>query len=101
MITLDTYKARLARFLYQHGFRFPRWIGVKDALDAIAAANDRKRVYHAIRSAAEDAASPIQYVDGTGEEAIALVDAPLSQVKRKVRNWIVMWDENELPPELQ
>lgn len=101
MTSRDTYKARIASFLYKQGLRYPQWIAVDDALDAIASSGERPKAYQAVRKAAMDDFSPVRYVEQTGDEAISLMDAPMSKVEQEVKDWIETWDENELPHDLQ
>jgi hypothetical protein len=101
MTSRDTYKARIARFLYLQGLRYPRWIAVDDALDAIASPGERTKAYQAVRSAAMDDFSPVRYVEHTGQEAIALMDASTATVEQEVADWIELWDGDELPPDLR
>lgn len=101
MVAHDTYKARIAAFLYQQGLRYPRWIAVDDALDAIASPGERTKAYQAVRQTAMDDFSPVQYVEHTGEEAIALGDASTATITQEVIDWIELWDASELPPGLE
>lgn len=100
MTSRDTYKARTARFLFEQGVFPPRWLAVDDVLDRIAPDNERQKAYQALRQTALDDFSPVKYVEHTGQEAISLVDAPISQVNQEVKDWIEMWDADELPPGL-
>lgn len=101
MVSTDTYRARVVAVLYQDGAYPPQFMNVSDAANAIAAPGDKPKAIQAIANTAMDDFSPVKYVRGTNRTAISFRNGPIAQLHDEARDWINMWDENELPPGLQ
>lgn len=101
MVSTDTYRARTAKALYRHGVYPPDLMKVADLADAIAEPGERRKAIMAIRKTAMDDFSPVVFVRGSNQQAVTLGRGSTAQINDEVRDWIIQWDENELPPGLQ
>jgi hypothetical protein len=101
MVTTDTYRARTAKELYRHGVYPPNYMKVADVADAIVGAGDRDTAVRAIRNTAADDFSPVVFVRESNQQAITLGRGSATTINNEIRDWIMQWDESELPPELQ
>lgn len=97
MVSIDTYKARVVAVLYQDGAYPPQFLNVSDAADAIAAPGDKPKALQAISNTALDDFSPVKYVQGTNRLAISFRNGPIEQIQDEAREWIEMWDPDEMP----
>lgn len=101
MVSIDTYKARVAKEMYHHGVYQPDRMRVSDLADAIVGGGDRQTAQRAIRKTALDDFSPVVYVRGSNQKWVTLGRGPSKQINKEIRDWIMQWDESELPPGLK
>lgn len=101
MVTFDTYKARCVASLYRHRVYPPDVMKVADVADDITGSGDRQKAIQAIRKTALDDFSPVVFVRGSNQQVVSFGQGPSAQINNEARDWIVQWDENELPPGLK
>lgn len=101
MVSMDTYRAKAAKELYHHGVYQPDRMRVSDLIDAIIGGGDRQTARQAIEKTALDDFSPVVYVRGSNQRWITLGRGPSEEVNEDIRDWLIQWDESELPPELE
>lgn len=101
MDTIDTYKARVVKVLYQDGAYPPQIMKVADAADAIAPPSNKPKALQAINKTVLDSFSPAVYVQNTGRSAISFGRGSVSEINKHAREWIKMHDENEMPDGLK
>lgn len=100
MVSIDTYRARVAKEMFHHGIYQPDRMRVSDLADAIVGGGDRQIALQAIRMTALDDFSPVVYVRGSNQRWVTLGRGPSADINEEIREWIIQWDKNELPPEL-
>lgn len=101
MVTIDTYKARCVASLYRHRVYPPDVMKVTDVADDITGAGDRQKAISAIRKTALDDFSPVVFVRGSNQQVVSFGRGPSTQINTEAREWIIQWDENELPSGLK
>lgn len=101
MVSTDTYRARTAKELFRHGVYPPDFMKVADLGDAIAEPGERQKAIMAIRKTAMDDFSPVVFVRGANQQAVTLGRGSTAAINDEIREWILQWDETELPDGLQ
>jgi hypothetical protein len=74
---------------------------VADATDTIAAPGDKPKAIKAINKTALDDFSPVMFVRGTNQSAISFGIGPIDEIHEEAKDWIELWDADEMPPGLR
>jgi hypothetical protein len=101
MVSNTTLKARVAAELYLEAAYPPRWMAVDDLKWRIAPPAEQGSADSAIEQTARDDLAPVDYVDGSGDSAVALERGSRGQVNARVKDWIERHDSDELPTGLK